>query len=62
MGQYYIILPQIHIAAIERKYKKMRRLGEVRYSSDTTERMNKDDIKKILQKTGWISNKKGESK
>lgn len=54
VDDYYIILPQIYIEAIEKKYKDVPRLGEVRYSSETTDRMNKEDIKNVLKKTGWI--------
>lgn len=54
IGEYYVILPQIHIGVIEEKYKDMPRLGEVRYSSDTTERMSKEDIRRVLKTTNWL--------
>lgn len=53
-GDYYIILPQIYLPAIEKKYKDMPRLGEFRFSSDTTDRLTKTKLKKILKNEGWI--------
>jgi UDP-N-acetylglucosamine 4,6-dehydratase/5-epimerase len=54
MGEFYVILPQISIPAIEKKYKGLKRLGEFRYASDTTEQMSKDQLRDILRKKGWI--------
>lgn len=51
---YYIILPQIPIPKIENKYKGYKRLGDFRYSSDTTSRMSKNELKSVLKKEGWI--------
>jgi len=53
-GDYYIILPQIKIEAVEKKYSGMGRLKEFRYSSDTTEQLSKDQLRLILRKEGWI--------
>jgi FlaA1/EpsC-like NDP-sugar epimerase len=53
-GDYYVILPQISIPAVEKKYTSKKTLKEFRYASDTTERMGKKDLKKILEKEGWI--------
>ena len=54
MGNYYVILPQISIPKVERKYKGVKRLGEFRYASDTTRRMTKEEIKKVLKREGWL--------
>lgn len=54
VGDYYIILPQIEIPAATKRYHRMRRLGTLRYGSDTTRRMSRDDLRRVLLKTGWI--------
>lgn len=54
MGDYYIILPQIYLPAVEKKYKDMPRLGEFRFSSDTTERMSKDRLREVLRTEGGL--------
>lgn len=54
LNDYYIILPQVQIPAIEKKYKHMKRLGEFRYGSDTTRRMNKSELARVLKAEGWI--------
>lgn len=54
MGEYYIILPQINLPSIEKKYKNMPRLGEFRFASDTTVRMSKDELREILKVDGWV--------
>ena len=53
-GEYYIILPQIPIAATEKKYKNLKRLSEFRYASDTTEKITNDELVKILRQEGWL--------
>lgn len=53
-GPYYIILPQIPIEAVEKKYGKRKKIGKTRYTSDTTRRMSKMEIKKVLQKEKWL--------
>lgn len=53
-GDYYVVLPQIHVPAITRKYGKMKPLGEIRYASDNTKRLSKAEIKKVLLKNGWL--------
>lgn len=55
IGDYYVILPQIEIAAIEKKYKSMKTIGEFHFASNTARRMSKDELKKILKKENWIS-------
>lgn len=54
MDEYYIILPQIPIPAIEKKYKDTKRLATFRYGSDTTRRMSKSELARILKAEGWI--------
>lgn len=53
-GDYYVVLPQIHIATIEEKYKNMKRLGNIEYTSNTTNRMTKAELREILKKNGWL--------
>lgn len=54
IGPYYVILPQIPIRAIEKKYSGKTRLEEFRYGSDTTERLSKEKLQQILKKEGFI--------
>ena len=54
LKNYYIVLPQIPIPKVEGKYKNFKRLGDFRYSSDTTRRMSNSELKGILKKEGWI--------
>ena len=53
-GDYYVILPQINIKAVEKKYKKMKRLTLFQYGSNTTVRMNKVELTNILKNEGWL--------
>lgn len=53
-GDYYVILPQISIEAVDRKYGKMKRLREFRYASNTTHRMTKNGIRRVLKEEGWL--------
>lgn len=54
IGDYYVILPQIYLPAIEKRYKGMQRLGEFRFSSDATERLTKGKLREILKREGWL--------
>jgi len=54
MGSYYVILPQIYIPEVEKKYRNMKRLDEFRYGSDTTRRMSKKELTKVLKSKGFI--------
>lgn len=54
MGDYYVILPQIEIASVSKKYKNKKRLKEFHYSSDTTRKLSKTELSKMLKKEGWI--------
>lgn len=51
---YYIILPQIEIPEVEKKYKNEKRLNSFEYSSKNTERMSKSDLLSILKQEGWV--------
>lgn len=53
-GEFYIILPQIKIPEVDKKYAKFSRLPEFRYSSDLTHRINSDELKRILTKEKFI--------
>jgi len=57
LGDFYVILPQISIPHTEEKYKNYKRLGSVRYGSDNTKRLNKDELKSLLQKEGRLEEK-----
>lgn len=50
----YIILPQVQIHEIEKKYKNYHNKNLFRFSSDTAKRLNKNEIKELLQKENWI--------
>ncbi len=52
-GDYYIVLPQIRIPAVEEKYKNMPRLEEFRFASDTTKRLSKSELRQVLKDEGW---------
>lgn len=54
MDNYYVILPQIEMPSVTKKYARMKRIGTLRYGSDTTERMSKNDLRLVLKKGGWI--------
>jgi FlaA1/EpsC-like NDP-sugar epimerase len=54
MEDYYVILPQIKIPAVEEKYKDMPRLGDLRYGSDNTKRLTKDELREVLKSKGWV--------
>lgn len=53
-GDYYVILPQIPIPAVEKKYADKKTLKEFRYASDTTEQIGKKELHSLLEKEGWI--------
>ncbi len=53
-GNYYVILPQIEIDSVKKKYKKMKRLKPFHYSSDTTVQLSKKELTKMLRSEGWI--------
>jgi len=54
-GNYYIILPLINVPAIIKKYGKMKKRKIIEYSSDSTQRLNNSEIKKMLNQEEWLS-------
>lgn len=50
----YIILPQVEIKEIERKYKNYNNKNLYRFSSDTAARLTKPEIKTLLRNEKWI--------
>jgi len=54
MGEYYVILPQIEIPSVTKKYKKKKRLKAFHYSSDTTKKLTKKELSRILKREGWL--------
>jgi UDP-N-acetylglucosamine 4,6-dehydratase/5-epimerase len=50
----YIILPQVEIKEVEKKYKNYHNKNLYRFSSDTAERLTKPQIKAMLKKEKWI--------
>ena len=56
LGDYLVVLPQITIKAVEAKYNGKKRVGgDTRYSSDTTRRLNKNELREILFREGFLS-------
>lgn len=53
-GKYFIVLPQIMLAAVKKKYAKMKRMKQVRFGSDTTRRLTKQQLRALLAKYQWI--------
>lgn len=54
LGEYYVILPQIEIPAIQKAYATHKRVGRNRYGSDTTHRLSKTELHAILKSEGWL--------
>lgn len=54
MGDFYIILPQIALSAIEKKYGVKKGLTKFIFSSNTTTMLNKKELQKILKKENFI--------
>lgn len=50
----YIILPQVHIKEIEKKYKGYQNKNLYRFASDTAKMLTKPQIKVMLKKEKWI--------
>ncbi len=53
-GDTYIILPQIHVDAIEKKYPEYYNKNIYRFSSDNAARLNKKQLKTLLKKENWL--------
>lgn len=50
----YIILPQVFIKEVEKKYRNYHNKDLYRFSSDTAERLTKPQIKAMLKREKWI--------
>lgn len=50
----YIILPQIHVDSIENKYPGYYNKTIFRFSSENAEMLNKQQLRKLLEKENWI--------
>jgi UDP-N-acetylglucosamine 4,6-dehydratase len=50
----YIILPQVHIKEVEKKYKGYHNKNLYRFSSDTADMLSKPQIKAMLKREKWI--------
>jgi FlaA1/EpsC-like NDP-sugar epimerase len=50
----YIILPQVFIKEVEKKYKNYNNKDLYRFSSDTAARLTKPEIKAMLKREKWI--------
>lgn len=53
-GDYYVILPQIPLPAIEKRYGKVKTATAFVYASNTTERISKEALRKLLTSEGWL--------
>ncbi|MEK6808410.1 MAG: polysaccharide biosynthesis protein, partial [Nanoarchaeota archaeon] len=53
-GNYYIILPHISINDIEKNYPNNKNNNLFIFSSDNAERLNKKELREILNNEGWL--------
>ncbi len=54
IGDYYAILPQIIIPAVEEKYKDFKKGDLSEYASNTVNRLTKDELRDLLDREGWL--------
>lgn len=54
MDDYYVILPQITLPAVTKKYGKMKRIGPLVYASNTTNRIPVATLKAMIAKEGLL--------
>lgn len=54
MDDYYIILPQINIEAVSKKYAKLKKTKPFEYSSSNTRLLSKKQLHDILLAQNWI--------
>lgn len=54
IGKYFAILPQIEISKVEKKYKKVKRLGYKAYTSENAVRLSPKELKESLVKEDWL--------
>lgn len=53
-GSFYVILPQINVENISAAYRNRPFVEFTEYGSDTARRLSKDEIHRILLRTGWL--------
>lgn len=54
LGKYFVILPQITIAKVVKRYKGLKRIGDKPYTSENTRRLTKKELADILKREGWL--------
>ncbi len=51
---HYVVLPQVDIAEVSKKYPNFWNDKTFRFSSDNATRLSKDELKKLLKSAGWL--------
>lgn len=54
MGDYYVILPQIPLPLIDKKYGVYKKIKPIVYASNTTDRISKSALASLLKQEGWV--------
>jgi UDP-N-acetylglucosamine 4,6-dehydratase len=54
MGEYFVVLPQVMLSAVKKKYAHMKHMQHVRFGSDTTRRLTKQQLRALLKAYKWI--------
>lgn len=54
MQEYYVILPQISLPAVIKRYGKMKRIGPLLYASNTTERISVAKLRSMIKSEGLL--------
>lgn len=52
--EYFVVLPQIPLPAVMKKYAKFRRIGPTTYASNTTERISLEHLRSMLVQEGFL--------
>jgi len=50
LGDYYVILPQIELPSVLKKYGNAKKIGPVTYASNTTNRISKEKLRDMMKK------------
>ncbi|MBR9703236.1 polysaccharide biosynthesis protein [Candidatus Woesearchaeota archaeon] len=53
-GDYYVILPNIHLPEVQKKYKGMKSVDFKEFNSNNTHLLTYDEIKTMLEKESWL--------
>jgi UDP-N-acetylglucosamine 4,6-dehydratase/5-epimerase len=53
-GDYYVILPQIQIAAIQKQYADKPMIVPMIYASNTVKRISRKDLAIMIKQEGWL--------